>query len=96
MLELFIACIYLQQQPGQLRNSFFVSRFILGLCAARIGSMDELTLKMISTQLEALLPTTGIELPLSHTTQVWAHRFYVNYFPGRRKPSFSIRFVHKY
>ena len=40
------------------------------MAAAKIGSMDVLVTKKISTQLEALLPATGTELPLSHTTQV--------------------------
>ena len=43
---------------------------LLGTCAAKRGSMDILATKKISTQLEALLPPTATELPLSHTTQV--------------------------
>ena len=43
---------------------------LLGMSAAKRGSMDLLATKKISTQLEALLPPTATELPLSHTTQV--------------------------
>ena len=40
------------------------------MSAAQMGTMDVLATKKISTQLYALLPQTGLELPLSHTTQV--------------------------
>ena len=43
---------------------------LLGMSAAKRGSMDLLATKKISTQLEALLPPTATDLPLSHTTQV--------------------------
>ncbi len=43
---------------------------LLGMSAAKRGTMDLLATKKISTQLEALLPPTATELPLSHTTQV--------------------------
>ena len=43
---------------------------LLGMSAAKRGTMDLLATKKISTQLEALLPPTATDLPLSHTTQV--------------------------
>ena len=43
---------------------------LLGMAASRRGSMDVLITKKLSTQLEALLPPTATELPLSHNTQV--------------------------
>ena len=43
---------------------------LLGMSASRLGSMDVLVTKKLSTQLEALLPPTATELPLSHNTQV--------------------------
>jgi anaphase-promoting complex subunit 1 len=45
---------------------------LLGMSASRLGSMDVLVTKKLSTQLEALLPPTATELPLSHNTQVAA------------------------
>jgi hypothetical protein len=47
-----------------------INRLILGMSAAQMGTMDVLATKKISTQLDALLPQTGTELPQSHTTQV--------------------------
>ena len=43
---------------------------LLGMSAAKRGTMDLLATKKVSTQLEALLPPTATDLPLSHTTQV--------------------------
>ena len=51
-------------------NEMISIGLLLGLSAAKRGSMDLLVTKKISTQLEALLPSTATELPLSHTTQV--------------------------
>ena len=51
-------------------NEMISIGILLGTCAAKRGSMDILATKKISTQLEALLPPTATELPLSHTTQV--------------------------
>ena len=51
---------------------------LLGMSAAKRGSMDLLATKKISTQLEALLPPTATDLPLSHTTQV-AGKFSFNF-----------------
>ena len=51
-------------------NDMISIGILLGTCAAKRGSMDILATKKISTQLEALLPPTATELPLSHTTQV--------------------------
>ena len=45
---------------------------LLGMAASKLGSMDVLVTKKLSTQLEALLPPTATELPLSHNTQVAA------------------------
>eukprot|EP00092_Neocalanus_flemingeri_P027542 GFUD01029881.1.p1 GENE.GFUD01029881.1~~GFUD01029881.1.p1 ORF type:complete len:1834 (+),score=561.65 GFUD01029881.1:757-5502(+) len=45
---------------------------LLGMSATRRGSMDVLITKKLATQLEALLPPTATELPLSHNTQVAA------------------------
>ena len=45
---------------------------LLGMAASKRGSMDILVTKKLSTQLEALLPPTATELPLSHNTQVAA------------------------
>ena len=45
---------------------------LLGMAASKKGSMDVLVTKKLSTQLEALLPPTATELPLSHNTQVAA------------------------
>jgi len=45
---------------------------LLGLSATRRGSMDVMITKSLATQLEALLPPTATELPLSHNTQVAA------------------------
>ncbi|XP_040574760.1 LOW QUALITY PROTEIN: anaphase-promoting complex subunit 1 [Lepeophtheirus salmonis] len=43
---------------------------LLGISAAKRGTMDVLATKKVSTQLEALLPATATELPISHATQV--------------------------
>ena len=43
---------------------------LLGMSASKKGSMDVLVTKKLATQLEALLPPTATELPLSHNTQV--------------------------
>ena len=51
-------------------NEMISIGILLGTCAAKRGSMDILATKKISTQLEALLPPTATELPLSHVTQV--------------------------
>lgn len=51
-------------------NDMISIGLLLGVSAAKRGSMDVLATKKISTQLEALLPATATELPLSHTTQV--------------------------
>lgn len=51
-------------------NEMISIGLLLGTAAAKRGSMDLLETKKISTQLEALLPSTATELPLSHTTQV--------------------------
>ena len=45
---------------------------LLGMAASKRGSMDTLVTKKLATQLEALLPHTATELPLSHNTQVAA------------------------
>ena len=51
-------------------NEMISIGLLLGMSAAKRGSMDLLATKKISTQLEALLPPTATDLPLSHTTQV--------------------------
>jgi len=45
---------------------------LLGVGASFFGTMDVLVTKKLATQLEALLPPTATELPLSHNTQVAA------------------------
>ena len=45
---------------------------LLGMSSSKRGSMDILVTKKLATQLEALLPPTATELPLSHNTQVAA------------------------
>ena len=51
-------------------NEMISIGLLLGMSAAKRGTRDLLATKKISTQLEALLPPTATELPLSHTTQV--------------------------
>ena len=51
-------------------NDMISIGILLGTCAAKRGSMDILATKKIATQVEALLPSTATELPLSNTTQV--------------------------
>jgi hypothetical protein len=41
------------------------------MAATHRGSMDVLVTKKLATQLEALLPPSATELPLSPNTQVW-------------------------
>ncbi len=43
---------------------------MIGMAASHLGTMDLLVTKKLATQLEALLPPTATELPLSHNTQV--------------------------
>ena len=45
---------------------------LLGMAASKKGSMDVRVTKKLATQLEALLPPTTIDMPLSHNTQVAA------------------------
>ena len=45
---------------------------LLGMAASKKGSMDVMVTKKLATQLEALLPPTTIDMPLSHNTQVAA------------------------
>ena len=40
------------------------------MASSHVGSMDVMVTKKLATQLEALLPPTATELPLSHNTQV--------------------------
>ena len=47
---------------------------LLGMAATHRGSMDVLVTKKLSTQLEALLPPSATELPLSPNTQVPVHK----------------------
>ena len=51
-------------------NDMISVGILLGTCTAKRGSMDILATKKIATQVEALLPSTATELPLSNTTQV--------------------------
>ena len=51
-------------------NDMISIGILLGTCAAKRGSMDILATKKVATQVEALLPSTATELPLSNTTQV--------------------------
>ena len=51
-------------------NDMISIGILLGTCAAKRSSMDILATKKIATQVEALLPSTATELPLSNTTQV--------------------------
>jgi anaphase-promoting complex subunit 1 len=43
---------------------------MIGIAASYLGTMDLLVTKKLATQLEALLPPSATELPLSHNTQV--------------------------
>ena len=58
---------------------------LLGVGASFFGTMDVLVTKKLATQLEALLPPTATELPLSHNTQVRELLIFLNlrYFDPR-------------
>jgi len=45
---------------------------LIGVAASYLGTMDVMVTKKLSTQLEALLPPSATELPLTHNTQVAA------------------------